>query len=88
MKKMIPNGSDIFNDYVRGWNDCVDKYRKEQIPIDFILTLQEKYDSLLEHDLYEDDDIEESRFYWMKTALFELMKEWEKQNESNISDKK
>ena len=22
--KKIPNGSDIFNDYVNGWNDCVD----------------------------------------------------------------
>ena len=22
-KLKIPNGSDIFNDYVRGWNDCL-----------------------------------------------------------------
>lgn len=24
-KKKTPNGSDIFNDYVRGWNECVDE---------------------------------------------------------------
>ena len=23
-EKKIPNGSDIFNDYVRGYNDCID----------------------------------------------------------------
>ena len=24
VKKKTPHGSDVFNDYVNGWNDCVD----------------------------------------------------------------
>ena len=28
-KKKMPNGSDIFNDYVRGWNECVDELAGE-----------------------------------------------------------
>ena len=80
-KKLHPTGSAIFDDYARGWNDCVDKYQKEMIPIDFILQQQKEYDSMIEYDLYEVDDIEESRYYERKTALFELMKAWEKQNE-------
>lgn len=24
-QKKLPNGSDIFNDYVRGYNDCIDE---------------------------------------------------------------
>lgn len=27
-KKKTPAGSDIFNDYVNGWNDCVDEIKK------------------------------------------------------------
>lgn len=23
-ERKIPSGSDIYNDYVRGWNDCID----------------------------------------------------------------
>lgn len=28
--KKIPNGSDIFNDYVNGWNDCIDEILGEK----------------------------------------------------------
>lgn len=28
-EKKVPSGSDIFNDYVRGWNDCIDEVTGE-----------------------------------------------------------
>ena len=28
LKKKVPHGSDLFNDYVNGWNDCVDEVEK------------------------------------------------------------
>ena len=28
-KKKTPSGSDLFNDYVNGWNDCVDEITGE-----------------------------------------------------------
>ena len=27
-KKMVPAGSEWFNDYINGWNDCVDEIKK------------------------------------------------------------
>lgn len=27
--KKVPNGSDIYNDYVRGWNACIDEIMGE-----------------------------------------------------------
>ena len=87
MRKLYPTGSAIFDDYARGWNDCVDRYQNEMIPIGFIVQKQSEYESLLEYDLYENDDIEESKYYHMKNALFEVLKAWEKENEGNNTDR-
>lgn len=29
-ERKIPNGSDIYNDYVRGWNACIDEIMGEK----------------------------------------------------------
>ena len=55
---------------------------EEVIPVKFILRKQKQYEKLLEYDLYESDEKTDSKYYYMKLALIELLLDWKKKEKN------